>query len=120
MLYAVALKRWETLAHGCILAAVSSLDWNSLDLSGVHPSSDLRARMPGESRTPVRRSELKGTGVDCGDRRDEGLRNDGVRVRIPSCGTNKINGLNDFRQLSPTARDNFGLSASRLLSTSLH
>jgi len=67
MLYAVALKRWETLAHGCILAAVSSLDWNSLDLSGVHPSSDLRARMPGESRTPVRRSELKGTGVDCGD-----------------------------------------------------
>ena len=25
------------------------------------------ARMPGESRTPVRRSELKGTVVDCGD-----------------------------------------------------
>jgi len=49
MLYAVALKRWETLAHGCILAAVSSLDWNSLDLSGVHPSSDLRARACQES-----------------------------------------------------------------------
>jgi hypothetical protein len=39
MLFAVALKRWETLAHGCTSAAVSSLDWNSLDSSGVHASA---------------------------------------------------------------------------------
>ena len=70
--------------RGCIAVAVSCLNPSALDLSGVHPGSDLRVpTMTEETCTRAYWSGFRRIGVYCRDAAMNGFVMMGSGVRIP-------------------------------------